>query len=86
METTLPERLATIVAANTTPLRSTTPRAVIIAELVNRIEKLETALRILATEVEQLDRRSAQTPPPLLDPSTTRRFRRGRHRRPAPPA
>jgi hypothetical protein len=86
METTLREQLTTIVTANRTPLRSTTPRAVVIAELGNRIEKLETAVRILAAEVEQLGQRSDQATPSLLDPSISRRFRRSGNRRAVPPA
>ena len=85
METTLLDRLTTIIATGTTPLRSTTPRAVVIAGLVNKIEKLEAALRILAQEVERLQRVSEQAPSPL-DPSISRRFRRGADRRAVPPA
>ena len=86
METTLHEQLTTLVSANKTPLRSTTPRAVIIAELVNRIEKLETALRVLATEVEGQQQRSDRATPSLLDhpsPAGSAKIETGaqRHRR-----
>lgn len=86
METTLLEQLTTIVTANKTPLRSTTPRTVVIAELGNRVERLETAVRLLAAEVEQLHPRADQATPPLLDRSISRRFRRTGNRRAVPPA
>jgi hypothetical protein len=73
METTLVERVDELVHAHKQQLLTTTPKTVVIGELVERIETLELALREIALEVEKL---SGSAAPSLLDDSVARRFRR----------
>jgi hypothetical protein len=73
VHTTLIERVDELVQPHKQQLLTTTPRTVVIGELVERIETLERVVREIALEVEKL---AASARRPLLDDSVARRFRR----------